>query len=343
MIAEDVTYTAQWTINQYEVTWVFDNGTADQVDEYDFEEAVTKPADPEKTGYTFAGWKDNAGNSYAVGAAVPAMIAEDVTYTAQWTINTYTVTWISDGETVEEKDYNYGATVTKPTDPKKTGHTFAGWVDNNGVLYAVGTDVPAMTDADVTYTAKWDIDSHIVTWLNEDGTTFDSASYEYGAAVSKPATNPSKTGYTFQGWKDAAGKLYDAETAVPAMGTENVSYTAYFVINQYVIVFDAADGAFADGKSTYTIEENYNTMVTKPANPTLEGYTFQYWADAEGNKVEIPATWYVTDADINYYAVWKVNVYTVTFVDAEGNDHLKHMKATQQIPHLPTTTSRAGH
>ena len=326
MIAEDVTYTAQWTINQYDVTWIFDNGTANQVDEYDFNEAVTKPADPEKTGYTFAGWKDNAGNSYAVGANVPAMIAEDVTYTAQWTINQYDVTWIFDNGTANQVDeYDFEEAVIKPTDPKKTGHTFAGWLSSTGTLYGVGVEVPAMGAADVTYTAQWDIDSHVVTWLNEDGSTFDSASYEYGKPVSKPANNPVKEGWTFQGWKAADGTLYDAETAVPAMGTTNVTYTAYFVINQYVIVFDAADGAFADGKSTYTIKENYNTMVSTPANPSLEGYTFKGWATVEnGTEADVvlvpPATWRVEAENINYYAVWVVNVYTVTFVDAAGDE-----------------------
>ena len=315
MPAENVTVKAQWTINQYTITFDVDGGSAVDAITQDYNTAVTAPADPTKTGYTFAGW------SPAVPTTMPA---ENVTVKAQWTINNYTATWISDGVTVEEKEYAYGATVTRPSNPTKTGHTFAGWLSSTGTLYGVGVDVPAMGAADVTYTAQWDIDSHVVTWLNEDGSTYDSASYEYGAAVSKPATDPSKTGWTFKGWKAADGTLYDAETAVPAMGTENVSYTAYFVINQYVIVFDAADGAFADGKSTYTIKENYNTLVSKPADPKLEGYTFKGWTTVENGTeadvVTVPATWYVEAEDINYYAVWVVNVYTVTFVDAAGDE-----------------------
>jgi len=316
MPAENVTVTAKWTINQYTITFDVDGGTAVAPITQDYNTAVTKPDDPEKTGYTFTGW---------VPEVPSTMPAENVTVKAQWSINSYTATFVSDGTTIESKSYTYGAPVTRPSNPTKTGHTFAGWLSDTGILYGVGIDVPAMGTANVTYTAQWDIDSHVVTWLNEDGSTFDSASYEYNAPVSKPATNPVKEGWTFQGWKAADGTLYDAETAVPNMGTTNVSYTAYFVINQYVIVFDAADGAFADGKSTYTIKENFNTMVSKPGDPSLEGYTFKGWTTVENGTeadiVAVPSTWYVAAEDINYYAVWVVNVYTVTFVNEEGEEY----------------------
>ncbi|MEE1012476.1 MAG: InlB B-repeat-containing protein [Acutalibacteraceae bacterium] len=316
MPAENVTVKALWTINQYTITFDVDGGTEVAPITQDYNTAVTAPADPTKTGYTFTGW----------APSVPAtMPAENVTVKAQWTINSYTATFVSDGETIESKSYEYGAAVTRPSNPTKTGHTFAGWLSDAGILYGVGMDVPAMGTANVTYTAQWDINSYVVTWLNEDGSTFDSASYEYNAPVSKPAVNPVKEGWTFQGWKAADGTLYDAETAVPNMGTANVSYTAYFVINQYVIVFDAADGAFADGKSTYTITENYNTLVSKPGDPSLEGYTFKGWTTVENGTeadvVAVPSTWYVAAEDVNYYAVWVVNVYTVTFVNAEGEEY----------------------
>ena len=316
MPAENVTVTAKWTINQYTITFDVDGGTTVDPITQDYNTTVTAPADPTKTGYTFTGWLP----------AVPAtMPAENVTVKAQWSINSYTATFVSDGETIESKSYEYGAIVTRPSNPTKTGHTFAGWLSDTGILYGVGMDVPAMGTANVTYTAQWDIDSYVVTWLNEDGSTFDSASYEYNAPVSKPANNPVKEGWTFEGWKAADGTLYDAETAVPNMGTANVTYTAYFVINQYVIVFDAADGAFADGKSTYTIKENYNTLVSKPGDPSLEGYTFKGWTTVENGTeadiIAVPSTWYVAADDVNYYAVWVVNVYTVTFVNEEGEEY----------------------
>ncbi|MBQ2842147.1 MAG: InlB B-repeat-containing protein, partial [Clostridia bacterium] len=237
MIAEDVTYTAQWTINQYEVTWVFDNGTVDQVDEYDFEEAVTKPADPEKTGYTFAGWKDNAGNSYAVGAAVPAMIAEDVTYTAQWTVNGYKVTWVyNDGVTEDVVEtYNYGATINAPATPdKKVGYTFNSWSP------AIDATMPAY---DVTYTATWDANSYDAVFNANggewaDGETTKTVSTKFDANIDTTtvgltkddAAAPTKAGYVFAGWDPAVGTMNSVDGLTFTAKWVNATDTRYTVI-----------------------------------------------------------------------------------------------------------------
>ena len=280
----DVTYTAYFEINSYEVTWVFDNDTANQVDEYDFNEAVTKPADPEKTGYTFAGWKDNAGNSYAVGEGVPAMIAEDVTYTAQWTINQYEVTWVFDnGDEAQVDEYDFEEAVTKPADPEKTGYTFAGWKDNAGNSYAVGAAVPAMIAEDVTYTAQWTVNGYKVTWVYNDGVTEDVVeTYNYGATINAPATPDKKVGYTFNSWSPAI------DATMPAY---DVTYTATWDANSYDAVFNANGGEWADGETTKTVSTKFDANIdtttvglTKDdaAAPTKAGYVFAGWDPAVG-------------------------------------------------------------
>ncbi|HDR14063.1 MAG TPA: hypothetical protein ENN79_00970, partial [Desulfobacteraceae bacterium] len=88
MPAGDLTLTGQWTINQYTLT--FDSAGGSQVDAItgDYGTEVVVPADPTREGYTFTGWEPG----------VPAtMPAEDLTVTAQWTINQYTLTFDSAG------------------------------------------------------------------------------------------------------------------------------------------------------------------------------------------------------------------------------------------------------
>ena len=75
MPAEDVTLYAKWTINQYSLTFIFNNGTENEVRTLDFNEKIVYPENVEKTGYTFNGW-DNKPDK---------MPAENVTVTAQWT------------------------------------------------------------------------------------------------------------------------------------------------------------------------------------------------------------------------------------------------------------------
>ena len=94
-VTDNATYTATYssTVNQYEVTFVDEDGTTvlKEATAYDYGTAVAdieKPADPTKTGYTFAGW------SPAV-----AEVTEDATYTATYTINQYTITFDTVGGT----------------------------------------------------------------------------------------------------------------------------------------------------------------------------------------------------------------------------------------------------
>lgn len=71
-----LTLYAKWTINQYTITFKPENGDEDKTITQDYGTAVTAPANPTRTGYTFAGWDRE----------IPAtMPAENMTVTAQWT------------------------------------------------------------------------------------------------------------------------------------------------------------------------------------------------------------------------------------------------------------------
>jgi uncharacterized repeat protein (TIGR02543 family) len=90
MPASNVSVTAQWTINQYTIAFDSDGGTSVATETNDYNSVVVAPADPTKTGYTFAGWNPS----------LPAnMPASNVSVTAQWTINQYTIAFDSDGGT----------------------------------------------------------------------------------------------------------------------------------------------------------------------------------------------------------------------------------------------------
>jgi hypothetical protein len=74
--------TAHWTVNQYTLTFVLGNGQDDVVITQNYNTAVAAPTNLEKLGYTFASWSP---------AAPATMPAENKTYTAQWTANSYSV------------------------------------------------------------------------------------------------------------------------------------------------------------------------------------------------------------------------------------------------------------
>ena len=78
MPAGDMTITARWQVNQYTITFKPENGGQDIVIKQDYGTAITAPANPTKTGYTFAGWDKTIPTTMPAG---------DMTITARWTEN----------------------------------------------------------------------------------------------------------------------------------------------------------------------------------------------------------------------------------------------------------------
>ena len=267
--AADKTFTAQWQINQYTMTFKLENGEADVVKTQDYATALTAP-EPTKEGYTFKGWD----------AEVPATIpAADKTFTAQWQINQYTMTFkLENGEADVVKTQDYATALTAP-EPTKEGYTFKGW----------DAEVPAtIPAADKTFTAQWQINQYTMTFKLENGEADVVKTQDYATALTAP--EPTKEGYTFKGW--------DAE--VPAtIPAADKTFTAQWQINQYTMTFKLENGE-ADVVKT----QDYATALTAP-EPTKEGYTFKGW-DAE-----VPAT--IPAADKTFTAQWQINQYTMTF------------------------------
>lgn len=137
-VTKGMTLTAKWTANSYTITFDTGGGSAVAPITQDYGTAINAPAAPTKTGYTFMGWNP----------ALPAtMPAENITVTAQWRINRYTITFDTDGgSAVAPITQDYGTAITAPADPTREGYTFIGWDK------AIPTTMPA---ENMTITAKW--------------------------------------------------------------------------------------------------------------------------------------------------------------------------------------------
>ena len=120
----NVTYTATYTAatytattNAYTVTFVDFNGTTLGTDRVRYGGAASAPADPTRVGYTFTGWDQEFDN-----------VTSDMTVTAQYTIVTYTVTFVDfDGTVLEIQEVPYGGAAQAPSDPTRDGYTFTSW------------------------------------------------------------------------------------------------------------------------------------------------------------------------------------------------------------------------
>ena len=139
------------------------------------------PADPTRVGYTFTGWDKAFTN-----------ITADLVVTAQYEINTYTVTFKDwDGTELKTQEVQYGGDAEAPADPTRVGYTFTGWDK-------------AFTNimADLVVTAQYSINTYTVTFKDWNGTVLKTQEVQYGGDAEAPA-DPTRVGYTFTGWDKA--------------------------------------------------------------------------------------------------------------------------------------------
>ena len=305
-------YWAKWEINQYTITFDTAGGSTVASITQDYGTAITAPADPTKEGYTFIGWDK----------AIPStMPAENVTITAKWKVNQYTITFDSNGGSeIAPITQDYGTAIAAPADPTREGYTFIGWDK------AIPATMPA---ENVTVTAQWEINRYTVTFDTAGGSEIAPITQDYGTAIAAPA-DPTREGYTFIGW----------DREIPAnMPAENVTLTAQWEINRYTVTFDTNGGS-----EIAPITQDYGTAITAPADPTREGYTFIGWdreipATMPAENVTVTAQWQLAarmpdrELVIYYKSVGRLNTITedpslveytssdesVVTVDKDGN------------------------
>ena len=279
-------YQIVWKPNDYSFSFDSNGGTAVDTLTQTYDNAFVPPADPSRTGYTFLGWQP------ALPDSVPAA---DMTFTAQWQVNTYTLAFDANGGTpVDTIVQNYDTALVPPADPSRTGYTFLGWE-------------PALPDSippyDITYTAQWQVNTYTLAFDANGGTPVDTIVQNYDTALVPPA-DPSRTGYTFLGW----------EPALPdSIPPYDITYTAQWQVNSYALSFDSDGGTAVD-----TIVQNYDTALVPPADPVLTGHLFAGWMPA------LPDS--IPPHDAHYVAMWQRCDYTLQF-DTDGGNVLSPLRS----------------
>ncbi len=231
-----------------------------------------------QTGYTFAGWNtaaNGSGTSYLAGQMF-AMPANNLTLYAQWTINTYTLTYTAGmGGSISgttPQTVNYGGSGTTVTAVPSTGYSFTTWSD--GVLTAARTDTNVM--ADVNATAMFAINTYTLTYTaGANGSIVGTSpqTVDYGANGTLVTATPD-TGYHFVSWSD--GYPTAARTDMSVMA--DVNATATFAINTYMLTYTAGANGSISGTTPQTV--NYGASGTAVTAVPDTGYHFVNWSDA---------------------------------------------------------------
>lgn len=267
-VTADLTVDARWVKNMYTVSFDSNGGSGVQSQQVAYEDAASQPDNPTLEGHTFQGWTLD-GDPYDFTTPVTS----NITLKALWTKNApaakkHTVTFDSgegsrvDGQTVKEGD-----PVAKPDNPTREGYAFNGWL-----LGDAPYDFTQPVMQDLTLTASWTKNKSTYTVkfdLNGGDGNIPDQKVKEGSTIDRP-DNPTREGYTFTGWQ-----YQDSDwNFLNAVGS-NMTLTAQWKRNEakkYTVTFDTADGTVI---SPQTIEDG--GRVSKPADPTREGYTFLGW------------------------------------------------------------------
>jgi uncharacterized repeat protein (TIGR02543 family) len=304
MTSQNITLYAKWTIQRFTVIYQDSDFNMISTDTYAYgteKNSITIPNDPYKEGYTFTGWS----------IALPNTITTNLTLTATYSINSYQVTFQTNGGSlVGLLSLEYQSTITLPINPTKEGYTFSGWYLDSGLTTPF--TLTMMTSQNITLYAKWiQINTLTVSFDSKGGTSVEEIEVEKGAYLQAPQVF--KEGYTFDGWYTSqnSGDTLDEKWSFINNAVQfELTIYAKWTINQYTVSFNT-DG----GTVILPLTVDYNSVITLPENPTKEGHNFIGWA--ESAPVRVPAE------DITIEAIWQVNQYTISYYTFEHLDDEK--------------------
>ncbi|MDR2146114.1 MAG: InlB B-repeat-containing protein [Tannerella sp.] len=319
----DKTYTANWSTDIYTITYDYDNGTAPATANpgtYTIEQTLVSISNqPTRTGYTFTGWTGTDVSTPATTVTIPAGATGNRAYKANWSKITYNITYDGNGGTLDASNpatYDVESPPIILVAPTRTGYTFTGWTGTNGSTPTTNVTIPTGSTGNRTYTANWSAITYNITYNLNSGTapaTANPATYTIEDTPFSFSSQPTRSGFLFEGWTGPNGSTPQTTVAVPAGTTGDLTYDANWSENDYLISYDY-DGGTAPAtanKSGYKITE---TPFTISNPPTRAGYTFTGWTGSNGStpqtSINVASG---TTGNLSYKANWSTIGYTITY------------------------------
>ena len=319
-VTKNMTIVAGFEESKVKYTVRFENET--EVKTYVVEKGklVVEPNEPTKEGYVFLGWyvKDT---KFDFSTPIVNNIVLKAKFVAK-DKKIYEVSFnTAGGSNVKTQKVEKDSVVTKPNSPTKSGYKFDGWYLNDKKF-----DFNTKITSNITLTAKW-IKAYQVTFDSDGGSKIKTQEVAEGNKMTKPS-NPTKSGYKFDGWY-LNDKKFDFNTKI----TTNITLKAKWLeLVKYTITFDTAGGSKVKNQEVFE-----GGKITKPENPTKEGYDFKEWQlDGKAYNFNTPV-----NKNIELVAVWtkKLVKYKVTFNSMGGSEVAsKEVNEGEKVtkPEVPT-------
>ncbi|MBQ9018843.1 MAG: InlB B-repeat-containing protein [Bacilli bacterium] len=350
-------------MNQFDFRKVFhvsyNTGTSQTIPEqikYERVDLTLTNTKPTKPGNTFSRWNtksDGTGVNYNSGATYT--VDEDVILYAQYTLQTYNITYVLDGGTNSSNNpstYTTNSNDIILDDASKTGYDFQGWTGNGTTTPTKNLVLPTGSTGDKTFTAHFsDVTDPTVTVKDQTG-TIDYLTTAYNVDAAWDATSATPTVYinaedTGSGVKKIE-YVYSNSTTVPTTGWTETTNGALSQVKErgsyylHVRVTDNEDNVttvttkpitvrfrvayYDDYSKSTTISENQyytGTALTSRTPTAVTGYTFDGWYSdtALTHKVVNANTSYTPTASTKLYGKWTSTNYTISYAMNNGQNN----------------------
>jgi uncharacterized repeat protein (TIGR02543 family) len=319
-----VTFYARWTA-KVDLTVSYDSQGGSAIDEgltTTGGSISSSPGTPTRDDYTFSGWFAASTGGSAITFPYTHAKRGDFTLYAQWTANqnndpvALTVTYnTQSGSSISNGSTSVGGSISSsPGTPTRSGYTFNGW-------FAASTGGSAITfphthaqTANFTLYAQWTANTLAITYNSQSGSSISNGSTSTGGSISSSPGDPTRSGYTFNGWFAAStggsAITFPHTHAQTANFTLYAQWTANQADNTNTVTWNGqgATTASSGGSTTYTNGSSVSTIPTTA--PQKTGHTFVGWFTAASSGKQItngsftPASPYVNQT---FYAHWTVN------------------------------------
>ena len=300
-VTDNITLYAKWAANTYTITFDTAGGSEIAPITQDYGTVITAPEAPTREGYTFIGWDKEIPTT---------MPAENMTVTAQWEINQYTITFdTAGGSEIAPITQDYGTAITAPADPTREGYTFIGWdmeipttmPAENITLKAKWKDIEKPTGEIKISENSWKAFLNNITFglfFKDKQTVTITAADNSGETVTveyllsdKELTKAELDGMTFTAYTAPFGIDPDNEYIIYVRLTDNAGNTDYICSDGIVldgtspVITGIEDGKIYCEAQTVTVDEKYvNTITVNGTEVTLdEGGSFTL-APADGEQ-----------------------------------------------------------
>lgn len=313
---------AMWSINNYVIAYELGGGMnhPSNPSTYTVETPTFELFEPTRTGYEFLGWTKGASETPKKEQTIPCGSTGDVTFTAHWKAKKYSITFDYRGGTEEilQTSISFDSEFQLPSNITKLGYTFAGWYD--AATNALIQTTKWTWDHDLSVYAKWVPTSYAITYILNGGTNASQNPVTYTIESQEiTISDPTKPGYTFQGWKVESGETRYSPT-IPSGSTGDRKFEACWQANRNTIVFHGNNATKGEMSS---IQANTDQVITLPSNIyKREGYQFAGWSYspngaavyADGGDMKVG-----TSSLIDLYACWKPNSNALVFHSNGGS------------------------